>query len=337
MAEALSERGFRVLALLDPRLRASSPRTSAALGSPAFETFVGSALGLRLLPALLRSSALVTACDTTARPHARGYWLTRMARLCGLRTFTLQHGLENIGLTYYDAEYPPQRVDFASDIIFTWGPLSGLDPRVPEAIKRRCVPVGCPKVREPARVPDVKLPFHRDKLVVVFENLHWSRYDGGYRERFLADLEAAAAAFPAVSFLVKPHHSGRWLSERFGGRLPASPNLMLADPKDPVWEPYTAPALIKAADAVITTPSTTVFDSVCMGKPVAVAAYDIPVPLYEPLAIIRSSKGWNEFVGQALDGREGPRLEASARGFRDRVCLPGDGASRIAQYIEGSL
>lgn len=332
IAQALKGRGWGIFTLIDPRLNVDFPRARALLEGEGFKTCVVSSLSLRLISFLFRSSALLTACDTTAGPHRRGRRLARLCRLVGIRTFTLQHGLENIGLTYYDDEYPPEFVDFASDVIFIWGPLSALDSRVPEKIKRRCVAVGCPKDFR-AEQPGAALPIKWEKLVVVFENLHWRRYSESYKNDFLSDLEAAATFFPAVTFLVRPHPSGRWLASKFKGRRPSAPNLVITDPRNQAWAPVTAAALIRAASAVVTTPSTTAFDSISLRKKTAVAAYDIPARLYEPLPLLRDLSGWKNFLTAALNEAQSPSLEAQIRDFKDRVCLPGDAAERIAERI----
>lgn len=333
VARTLKNRGQGVFALIDPLLYKESPRTRAALKDGGFRICVASPLSPRTLFYLLRSSALMTACDTTAGGHILGRRLTRLARFLGLRTFTVQHGFENIGLTYYDDEFPPHLVDFAAETIFTWGPLEGLDPRVPETIRRRCAAVGCPKQFDAKCLPDAPRPFPGQKLVVVLENLHWSRYGVKYQSSFLEDLEASAKNFPDAAFLVKPHHAGRWVTSRFKGRRPACGNLAIADPQDPAWEPYTAPALIKLADAVITTPSTTALDAACLGKKTAVAAYGMSLPRYAPLPLLQDFFDWKDFIARALKDNGGASLEALARDFARRACLPGDAAGRIADHL----
>ena len=100
--------------------------------------------------------------------------------------------------------------------------------------------------------------------------------------------------------MVKPHHAGRWLSLN-RSRLAENANILVIDPKDPEWQPFAAPALINAVDAVLTTPSTVALDAALAGKPVAVLGYSLDLPLYSPLAIIRSEVDWDDFLMHASE------------------------------------
>lgn len=335
VAGALRGEGLKVQFLVDQNVFNSSPRVRASLEREGFPWRIYTISFVRyFLPFI---SGLVTAADTTAGAHRLGFALVNRANSLGIPTFTLQHGLENIGLTYYDKEFPPDFVNFASRFIFTWCNPADLDARTPDHIRIRCVGIGCPKVTAPGKIPTVAIPHDRKHLVVVFENLHWTRYDDKYRNQFLADLEQTAAEFPDSTFLVKPHHAGKWLTNRYKGNLPSAKNLIIADPQNPAWEPYTAPALIKAADVVITTPSTTALDSVMLGKVAAVVAYDLELPIYEPLTLLRGKNDWITFLRSSKDPALQPKLTQLGADFRDRANLPGDAAGRIARHIKTTI
>ena len=159
--------------------------------------------------------------------------------------------------------------------------------------------------------------------------MHWSRYSDEYRQRFLQDLEQSAIAHPNTTILVKPHHTGLWLTKRYQGKVPVADNLLIADPKNPQWEAFTAPALIQIADAVITTPSTVAVDAARSHCPVAVVAYDLDLPNYEPLPLLRDLRDWQNFLALADDKSQ---LENVKAFLRTRL-TPGNAVERIVNRI----
>ncbi|WP_162912951.1 glycosyltransferase family 4 protein [Rhodospirillaceae bacterium SYSU D60014] len=271
--------------------------------------------------------ALLTAAESDLPAHRLGHALTRHGRSRGVRTYTVQHGYENVGLTYFDSVHD-RTVSFASATIFTWQDLSRLETAVSPETLARCVAVGCPKPIQPAATP---LPIEATTgvTVAVFENLHWHRFSDLYRRQFIADLCATARALPEWRFLVKPHHAGRWLNHGRRRALSESRNILLIDPADPRWEAFTAPALIAHADAVISTPSTAILDAARVGLPAAVAGYDLNLPLYRPLPILREEADWLRFLRDS----DRAQLLTLGRSFVDKAVLPGDGAARILDRI----
>ncbi len=306
-----------------------------------------------LQPQLAGVQAVITASESTANPHKGPYTLTQRANQRGILTYTMQHGFENVGLTYFDAEYPVGAVLFASQTFFTWVAIDQLPAETPAETRQKCVAVGCPKFidapyvygrgREKSNGETDKandrrsilkqIPGHssENQLIVIFENLHWSRYSDDYRQRFLQDLEQTALACPNVTFLVKPHHAGLWLTQRYQGEVPITPNLAIADPKAPEWEAFTAPALIEIADAVITTPSTVAIDAVRANCPVAVVAYDLSLPNFEPLPLLRSQADWKQFCAQAHRHRDS--LLKALEVFAQNRLVPGDAVQKIIDRL----
>jgi hypothetical protein len=285
-----------------------------------------------LQPSLTGVKALITASESNSGPHRAAYELTQRANHLKIATFTLQHGFENVGLTYSNDTYPVEASHFASQTIFIWGGLETLHPDIPEVTRKKCIAVGCPKYVKP---PDAKLTFthSRSQLIVVFENLHWERYDDSYRSNFLVDVNRTAHQFPQITFLVKPHHAGRWLTERHGGERPRADNLVIADPLDPQWEGFTAPALLEIADAAITTPSTVALDAARLQRPVAVVGYDMDLDKYQPLPTFRQSRDWIEWIDrlQTIEGYS--TLQQAGQDFLQRQVVPGDAVSHIVRQV----
>ena len=313
-------------------LREESPRTFQSLAAQGFETEIHDRALIRRgeLPDLSGVAAVLSGSETTAGPHRAGHRLAQRANALGLASFTVQHGFENIGLTYQDETYGAE-VRFASDKVFTWCRERSLPKWVATETRAKIVALGSPKqTPSPGAVLRVSGRTWR-RTVGVFENLHWDRFDETYRGRFLADLAAAAAADPEVLFLIKPHHAGRWLA-RNPDALGQTDNLKILDPADPAWQPYTAPVLINSMDAIVTTPSTVSIDAARAGRPVAVAGYDLELGLYSSLPILRSFSDWTAFLS---DSTESYVLRNEA--FLERALLPGRADSRIAAWIERSV
>lgn len=324
---ALLDDGFKVSVASTPGLFEDSPRARRALETlniPA-DTVRDWERFFRMKPDFKGVDIFFAVTESSARPHHVSYQLTQRANAAGKITCTIQHGLENLGLTYFDEEYG-SRILFASQIIFTWGGRESMYAKIPESTARRCVPVGCPK-DSGVLGPDF---FPRGRRAIgVFENLHWKRYSPSYRNSFVRDLSVMVELFPEVIFLIKPHHDQRWLGKR-SGLLPDNDRVILADPKDPKWEPYTAPALISLCDRVITTPSTVALDAARLGIPTAVAAYDLDLRFYEPLKLLRDTRDWENFI-KADPAEEGI---GSCDSFVAKHCVAGDASANILETLK---
>ena len=114
----------------------------------------------------------------------------------------------------------------------------------------------------------------------------------------------------------------------------APPNLVLANPIDPLWEPFTASAILQIVDGAITTPSTVALDAALAGKPVAVAAYGLSLSTYSPLPFLHDVKDWNEFIASCGTGKN--EMVSQILAFRDSSVLSGDAIPRILQSIFSS-
>jgi Glycosyl transferases group 1 len=274
--------------------------------------------------------ALLTVAETNLGPHRFTKKLTELALAHKLTVATLQHGFENVGLTYEDAIHPIDRVTIKAERIYIWGRRETLHPRLDASVRARCISVGCskPAAADPADLGDL-LPAGQP-VIGIFENLHWHRYDQAYRQAFLDAVCQLAEDFPQVTFLVKPHHAGLWLTQRYEGQRPVASNLVIADPQTPPWESHTASALLGCMTVVITTPSTVALDAARYGLPVAVFAGGLDLSNYQPLLLLQSLTDWQDFIKAALDAEQSGILKKAASSFVERVLVEGDGAQRIA-------
>ncbi|PSB04125.1 hypothetical protein [Merismopedia glauca] len=328
-----------------------SPRVKNILESLKIDYFivVRRAVKMGLQPSLKGIKAMITAAETTAGPHVCAHNLTKRCDREGILTYTLQHGFENIGLTYFDEIHSAESIHFAAQKILIWGDLNTLSPQVLPETKSRCIPVGCFKeislVTSGVKIPGQRddeaiwqnLAVKRDYLVAIFENLHWHRYSDEYRSRFLADLEKTANLFPDITFLIKPHHAGQWLTDRYQGQIPNPENLIIADPKNPRWEGFTAPAIIHVADGAITTPSTVALDAAQSNCPVAAIAYGLELPNYEPLSIINSLEDWIAFINSLQTPETRLILQKQASDFICQNIVPGDAVERVLRIISTDI
>lgn len=333
---AAKARGLEVHAWASLALLKKSPRVIPALRRHGIELVVMlddvAADPPNFTPGL---KAVLTVAETNLNPHKFPRAITEMARKAGVFTATMQHGLENVGLTYSDDVHHIRQIDFAADRIYLWGPRATLHPEISGATRRKCVPVGCAKpVKEPLAKLNGLLPKNA-RVIGVFENLHWHRYSDEYRQFFLDGVTALAQQFPKVVFLVKPHHAGLWLTSRFKGEKPVAKNLVIADPKDLAWEAYTAGSLIGHMKAVITTPSTVALDAARRGLPVAVVAGNMNLENYSPLTMIRSLEDWAAFVRASLDPDVSTPHASLSQEYVGRVILPGNAARRIIKDLFG--
>lgn len=327
------DKRFALSVCITDWLNEISPRTSKILLAHSIFPEIVSAEDIvrDTYPSLSNAKAVVTACETSHPAHKLPFVLTRSASGRGIPTYTLQHGFENIGLTYFepDPDYKEQ-ITFASSTIFTWGPVEHLPKEVEISVQARCVGVGPTK---PSSVERVMLPLssHSGPVVGIFENLHWYRYSEEYRLAVIDDLLKIARNRPDTLFLLKPHHAGMWLVKNAHLMSGAPENIVLADPTNPTWEPYTGASIISSVDAVITTPSTIALDAARIGCPVAVLGYGLELPLYDPLTILETQQDWLGFLDAATSGSSA--LRNAGKRFAERHVIEGDSVGRIISKI----
>jgi CDP-glycerol glycerophosphotransferase (TagB/SpsB family) len=86
--------------------------------------------------------------------------------------------------------------------------------------------------------------------------------------------------------------------------------------------------LIAGVDAVLTTPSTVALDAARTGRPVALLAYDLDLPLYAPLPLVRGMDELDAFLEMRPD-----EALALNEAFLSRTVLPGRADHRVAAAI----
>lgn len=311
-------------------LRRRSPRVALELGARDLfpEIYDRASLEAGERPELDGVDAVVAVVESNRSAHTRAHGVFQQARRLGVPSFSFQHGVENLGLNAPLAD-DEKDLSLLSEHLFVWFPEDRTPDSVQPALRPRLVHVGRPTSRRapPGDLLGALSDF--DKVAAVFENLHWNRYDVSWRRRFLFDCAEFAAADPSRAVVLKPHHGGLW-SVRNKHLIPQWPtNLILADPTDTFWEPHTAPALIQAADLVITTPSTVALDAAQAGRPVAVAAYGLDLPTYAPLPLLHELRDWLAFAEEG-----GSPVDARRRaGFLSRSNRRGDAAGEAAACI----
>jgi hypothetical protein len=283
-------------------------------------------------PSLEGVGAFISATTTDQAAHRVGHGLSLKADRLGIPTFTVQHGLENLGLTYRDAVHS-SKVTMASRFIFAWQRPGAAPPWLSTQTWEKLI--GSGPTTAP-RLPATPLPMPRRlserswrKKVFVFENLHWHRYSTIERQQLLEDFKAAAAAMPDCLFAVKPHGAGRWVSSH-RTQIDMLDNVLIIDPLDPRWRVYAAPDLIEHADVVITTPSTVTLDGARAGRNVGVLAQrPEQAEFYAPLPAICSPADWRSLIDEPV----GPAVFERNEVFIRRQILPFSGEWSMAGVI----
>jgi hypothetical protein len=282
-------------------------------------------LGHRIAPDRFAADVAVNASEGPGVGGRFARAFVAASRAAGTRSLTLQHGLDNGGITF-GPKYPPNA--FLADLILTWGGLHRLTDAASPEVRARAVPVGCPK-RVFARGDFTTFPHADRPFIAVFENLHWRRYNTTYREQFVSDLAATAEAAPDMSFIVKPHMGGQWFV-RGGSGAQLPPNVEIAHPAAARWRRFTADAFLAHASAVITTPSTIALDAARYGVPTALVTYGIAAGNYHPLPRLERSADWLAFVDQV---RRGSSDRAALEAFFADAVVSGDAVARILTVI----
>jgi len=287
----------------------------------------------RILGKLLKIDAFMSTVETTASPNKLPYIITRLANRVRVPTYTLQHGFETAGLTYYDAVYGPE-VKFAAKTVLTWGRVDELPAWVAKETRDKAVAVGYPVTFTARGNFSFAEPADKRPIIGIFDNLHWYRYSESYVESFLCHMEEVARQRSEMRFILRSHPAAiRHRSRELSDRLRSMTNIELAEIIGDVELQMATLWLLSHALGVITTPSTIAFDSALAGVPVAVTGYGINLDSYSPLTTLQDLGDWQRFLGQITEPPEYQQLKLAGMRFLDRVLVPGDAASRILNMM----
>jgi hypothetical protein len=337
IAHCAVEKGIAVQVLCSEALAEKSPRVFTSLEQAQIPFRICSSRGGQFHePWPKTAQALLTIAETNLGPHRWVRSLSVLAREHGAFVGTLQHGFENVGLSYSDDVTPIQSVNFCAQRIYTWGSLATLHSEVLPGVRAICLPVGCPKPVHGINSELSELLPPGAPIVGIFENLHWHRYSDAFRESFINMTRRLCEQNPNLRFIVKPHHAGRWLSSYKDQLIEPPSNLIIVDPLDPIWEPFTAPALFPHLLGIITTPSTVAVDAARAGLPTAIFSFDLGLENYNPLPQILEISQAESFVRALLVEPERQKLLLDAQNFVSRTIIDGDAAQAIVNNLVAS-
>jgi len=280
---------------------------------------------------LVSTDAFLSTVETTSARHKLPYILTGLANAVGIPTFTLQHGFENVGLTYHDDIHGTD-VKFTSKTVLTWGPTEALPAWVAKETRDKCIAVGRPNDLAANENAPATGKGERP-IIAVFDNLHWHRYDEKYVATFLEHLEETASQQEEFHFVLKSHpESVRTRTAELTARLRSMREVTVADLSGEEV-PMTTPWLLTHALGVITTPSTIALDAAMAKVPVAVTRYGLDLDYYTPLSLIDSLADWQSFTIRLKDNIGNCQLKLHGEEFLSKVLVAGDSATRILDVM----
>lgn len=316
---AETRRDISFTPILSPAFQSARPRMTERL------TQAYGALGL-VAPSL--DQVDMSTFDVALAPvvsnhprHALAQRFIRKARVAGMATATMQHGLDNIGISRSHDIGTHEPYVIETDVVCVWFSEKHIPVQCAPVIRSRLAHTG-------RALPEVGACVKPGEQVVigVFENLHWNLYDEEFRRAFQSNLRQTAAAFPNVQFVVKPHPGGRWMS-RFGEKRWPS-NLEIFDPEDDIAR-YDAFDLIRSLSAVVTTPSTVALDAAWLTKPVSIIPTE-GAELYDGLSRLSDWADWRAFVDRVCSGRFNAERQ---KAFLDRSVKRGDAAAAVCDTL----
>lgn len=336
MISAAKAAGFRIGVIVSERaLRSNERLIDWLIKEKICPTFISASdTKVRDFRWLRNADALLTLSETDQNPHKIAHYVTGIANTIGLPTFTIQHGLENIGLTYRDSEYP--NVSIAANTIFTWGAPEKLPQWVPEDIRRRAVGVG--RIKPPHQASAVERMGslkEANPTVGIFENLHWSRFSDNYRDEFIANAITLAETLPHFRFLIKSHPAGKW-TDKTAQSVEWPANVTFFSQSEQ-WRQRSIEQVLDSIDAVITTPSSVALDAVEQKKPVAlVGGNGCVLDAYKPLEELNGAADWIAFAKSALESNSKCREKRAAE-FLSRSLISNEGTDNIIRFIASEI
>ena len=270
------------------------------------------------------SRKVMAIAESSLIDHSFSHQIQKAARGCGHDTATVQRGFENVGLTYKSSlNSSAESVTFASSRVSVWQPLDRLPAWVPAETRDKCFHVGPIKRRMDQReqVPPPSALRRFEKVIGVFENLHWERYSEEFRTNFFQLVSALGASYPNVCFVVRPHPAGQWSSVHWTGGLPG--NVIIAHPNELPWAAMEVTDFLAFCSATLATPSTVAVDAVLVGCPAVVFVRDLETDAYGFAEMVVKDTDVKEIFNRLSD------VNASAE-------LAGLQRRRLAAYFGGA-
>lgn len=287
-----------------------------------------------ILHKLMRIDGFLSTVESTTAKGKLPYMITKLANAASVPTYTLQHGFENVGLSYCDETHGPD-IKFAAKTVLTWGPTNELPSWVAKETRDKSIAVGCPNILL-ASDNDPKVKLGERPIIAVFDNLHWDRFDQEYISTFLHHLEEVSEERTSFRFILKSHPaSARTRSSELKNRLRAMKRVVVADMSDEEQANLTTPSLMSRALGVITTPSTIALDGALSGVPVAITRYGLNLDYYSPLKLLDNLEDWHSFLDSLTDNSSYRLLKLNGERFLKRVIVPGDPAEKILDLMAG--
>lgn len=278
--------------------------------------------------------ALIVIAISSLRAHRPADQIVRLANELNIPTYALQHGLENVGISYSDYRHPVKHVHFSVRRVFSWGNDSSWHINISAETRKKLFPVG--RIRaDLSSYAQLNSSWPNNPVIGVFENLHWHRYSSKYRRRFIADLREVARKYEDSVFLIRSHPEGSWLKSQ-SKMIQGLSNVFMLDEKYPELSRLPLRVFVNHFDMVITTPSTVALDAAQAGVPVAVACYDLKLDPYTSLTTLRCTNDWATFY-ETVNSARRCNLLAGGEDFVSRHVLAGDALGRIFDIIQRDL
>lgn len=235
-------------------------------------------------PFFYNISTVLTASESSLSPHRKAHLFVKLAQSHGIKCYTFQHGIENIGLTYSDEKQKASEISFASDKVFIWGKTEDLLENLHPSTKTKCISLGIINSTH-------KTISSQKNIIAIFENLHWTRYSTNYRDVFIQFIKDLALNYPNYQIKIKPHPAGKW-AKIIGEEVKKFPNLFIIDSQGSSKE------LIAQARVVLSTPSTVILDSILHGRPTGLLSLNEQYPKYKDLPQVNTWKDVEKLLYQ---------------------------------------
>ena len=240
-------------------------------------------------------NVVIVGAETNLSPHKLAHKVVYLANQKKIKTVSFQHGLENVGLSYFD----DCNVEVESSMLITWNEMTEFSNKISPDIRAKIKPLGMFKeVIDLSQANEASTSI--ETYIAVYENLHWDRYTEAYRNEFVSLIKAAAVNFPEIKFIIKMHPAGKWINDVKGLN---QTNIIKYDDFISEGIIETPDEFMNKALAVITTPSTIAVDACLLKKNTAIIKATLAnddLHLYKPLTFIESVKDVNSFITLAM-------------------------------------